>query len=123
LLATVAQSKTTVHIVPHSHDDVGWLKTVDQYFDGSDKESQYTNVKQELSTIVDALLENPERKFSEVEMKFFSMWWETQTEAKKDQVRGLVKNGQFEIINAGWSMHDEACPCFEDMINNMMYGQ
>ena len=27
--------KVTVHLIPHSHDDVGWLKTVDEYFTGS----------------------------------------------------------------------------------------
>jgi hypothetical protein len=66
----------TMHVVPHSHDDVGWLKTVDEYFDGSHKDIQWTNVRVELTTIVDSLLDDPKRKFSEVEMKFFSMWWE-----------------------------------------------
>jgi len=66
----------TIHVVPHSHDDVGWLKTVDEYFDGSRKDIQWTNVRVELTTVVYSLLADPKKKFSEVEMKFFSMWWD-----------------------------------------------
>ena len=40
----------------------------------------------------------------------------------KNSVRTLVKEGRLELINGGWSMHDEACPNYEDMINNMMKG-
>ena len=56
-------------------------------------------------------------------MAFFKMWYEEQTDDMKVKVKGLISSGQLEIINAGWSMHDEACPIYEDMIDNMMKGQ
>lgn len=34
----------------------------------------------------------------------------------------MVKNGQFEFINGGWSANDEATPHFDDIIDNMMVG-
>ena len=40
----------------------------------------------------------------------------------KDNVKKLIKNGQLELINGGWSMHDEACSIYEDMIDNMKIG-
>jgi hypothetical protein len=79
-------------------------------------------VGNELTSVIEALLIDPKRKFMEVEMKFFTMWWNEQTEELKEKVRGLVKNGQLEMVNAGWSMHDEACPIYEDMIDNMEIG-
>ena len=35
----------------------------------------------------------------------------------------MIGDRQIEFVNGGWSMHDEACTHFDDMINNMMKGQ
>ena len=34
-----------------------------------------------------------------------------------------MSEGRLEFVNAGWSMHDEACTHYDDMMNNMMIGQ
>ena len=39
-----------VHLVSHTHDDVGWLKTVDQYFYGSNSKQQEATVQYVLGT-------------------------------------------------------------------------
>jgi len=71
LLPSTAQaSPKTVHIVPHSHDDLGWLQTLDEYY-SADK-----GVKNILNSVIQSLMANPERKFSYAEMKFMSMWWQ-----------------------------------------------
>lgn len=60
-------------------------------------------------------MKDPLRKFSYVEMKFFSMWWDRATTEQQDNVKVLVASGQLEFLNAGWSMHDEACAHSDDM--------
>jgi hypothetical protein len=112
----------TIHVVPHSHDDVGWLKTLDEYFDGERRDIQWTDVRTELNSVISALTADPKRKFCEVEMKFFKMWWDVQDESVRAETKRLVANGQLELINGGWSMHDEACPNYDDMIENMYIG-
>ena len=70
----------TVHMIPHTHDDVGWLKTYDDYFTGLDDDIYHAKVDQILTTVVEQLLLDPKKVFTYVEMKFFSMWFERQTE-------------------------------------------
>jgi hypothetical protein len=38
--STVVPGKLNVHLVAHTHDDVGWLKTIDQYYVGTNNSIQ-----------------------------------------------------------------------------------
>ncbi|XP_078151977.1 alpha-mannosidase-like isoform X2 [Carex rostrata] len=120
--AGIAAGKLNVHLVSHSHDDVGWLKTIDQYFVGSNNSIQGTSLINVLDSVVEALIRNPDRKFIFVEQAFFQRWWEEQSKATQSIVKKLVHSGQLEFINGGWCMHDEAATHYIDMIDQTTLG-
>lgn len=118
----VVPGKLNVHLVPHSHDDVGWLKTVDQYYVGSNNSIQGACVENVLDSVVESLRRDSNRKFVFVEMAFFQRWWVEQSEEIQEQVRKLVDAGQLEFVNGGWCMHDEATCHYIDMIDQTTLG-
>ncbi|KAE9586552.1 putative alpha-mannosidase [Lupinus albus] len=118
----IVSDKLNVHLVAHTHDDVGWLKTVDQYYVGSNNSIQGACVQNVLDSLVHALLADKNRKFIYVEQAFFQRWWNDQSEAIKDVVKQFVRSGQLEFINGGMCMHDEATTHYIDMIDQTTLG-
>eukprot|EP01132_Coremiostelium_polycephalum_P008521 gene8521-10475_t len=111
-----------VHIVAHTHDDVGWLKTVDEYYYGANMTIQFAGVQYTLDSAISSLLQNPNRRFIYVEIAFFERWWNEQTAEMQKIVAQLVHNGQLEFINGGWCMNDEAATYYDDIIDQMTLG-
>ncbi|RVX06841.1 putative alpha-mannosidase [Vitis vinifera] len=114
--------KINVHLVAHTHDDVGWLKTVDQYYVGSNNSIQGACVENVLDSMVTALLADKNRKFIYVEQAFFQRWWRDQSETVQGIVKQLVRSGQLEFINGGMCMHDEAATHYIDMVDQTTLG-
>lgn len=85
--AEAGKQTLRVHVVPHTHDDAGWLKTVDQYYVGAEQRIQKACVRLILDTVVQCLLEDPARRFTYAEVAFFERWWRQQGEATKAKVR------------------------------------
>ncbi|XP_062846006.1 lysosomal alpha-mannosidase [Trichomycterus rosablanca] len=115
-------SMLNVHLVPHTHDDVGWLKTVDQYFYGGRNDIQHAGVQYILDSVVAELLKNPARRFIYVETAFFYRWWKQQDEDMRRIVTELVDEGRLEFINGGWCMSDEATTHYSAVIDQMTLG-
>ena len=103
-----------VHVICHTHDDPGWLKTFQKYYDD--------DVKNILDSMVVSLSANKERKFSYVEMSFFKKWYDNQSDETKQKVKEFISEGRLEIINGGWVMHDEAASYYKHLIDNMRLG-
>lgn len=103
-----------VHVIPHSHCDAGYTKTFMDYYT--------TEVKSILDTVVEALQEDPAKRFVWEEVSFFSLWWRQASEEQKDAVKKLQSTGQLEFIGGGWVMHDEADTSVRGILNQMTEG-
>ena len=119
VLASVRSEVINVHIVPHTHDDVGWLKTVDEYYSGTSNNYANVAVKNIITSVVEELQKDPKRTFIYVEIAFFIRWWRTQSADTQDIVKTLVKNKQLEFVNAGWCMNDEAGTDYNAIIDQV----
>ena len=104
----------TVIVLPHSHDDTGWQRTVDEYYE--------EQVRYIYDTVVDALRDHPDRRFIFVETAFLSRWWVEQPIATQATFRRLVDAGQIEFANGGWCMADDASPSIDDQIDQLTLG-
>ena len=53
------EEEVTVHLVHHSHDDVGWLETVDEYYYG-DKNAWFPiEIRKILDSVISELVDHP----------------------------------------------------------------
>lgn len=111
-----------VHVLAHTHMDLGWLKTVDQYFYGTKNYYANVGVRYIFESVLNELENDPSRRFIFVETGFFNLWWKTLSENRKKRFNALVQSGRLEFISGGWVMNDEACVHYTNVIDQMTYG-
>ncbi|XP_036596650.1 lysosomal alpha-mannosidase-like [Trichosurus vulpecula] len=116
-------SMINVHLLPHTHVDVGWLQTMDEYYFEDQSDDPHKCVQHILDSVVSALLANPSRCFIFAEMAFFVRWWQQQPAPRRQAVQQLVSQGRLQFVNGGWVMNDEATTYYAAIIDQMSLGR
>lgn len=111
---TPSGKKLTAIIVPHSHNDPGWHKTVEGYFHDQSKHT--------LDYMVEKLMKFPKMTFIWAESVFMSLWWEQLSSKTKTNLRQLIREGRVEIVVGSWVVPDEANPSYYALVDQMIEG-
>ena len=108
------EKKLEVIVVPHSHDDPGWLKTFEGYYQSQTKEI--------LNGMLKYLQEFEDMKFIYAEMSFFELWWSNLGDSDRRKVKEFLDKGQLEIVTGAWVMTDEANSHYYSTVVEMFEG-
>ncbi|XP_054725610.1 alpha-mannosidase 2 [Anastrepha obliqua] len=108
-------NKLKVFVVPHSHNDPGWVKTFDDYYEH--------DTKHILSNALRHLRENPDMTFIWAEISYFSRFYEDLGEHNKLEMKKIVQNRQLEFVTGGWVMPDEANSHWLSVLLQLTEGQ
>ncbi|CAH8534087.1 unnamed protein product [Schistosoma turkestanicum] len=103
-----------VFIVPFSHQDPGWIKTLEGYFT--------TETKPILDATLTILNEKDEARFVYSEVSFLNLWINTLSAEQKQSFKKLLQNGHWEIVSGGWVMPDEAVTHYYSIIDQFIEG-
>ena len=111
-----------VFLVPHSHDDVGWVDDMDTMYNSTRPGNN--TIKNIYDTVTEALSLNPSRRFIAVEMYWLHRWWNDvlTTDTQRISFKKLVANKQIEFVCGGWVMHDEAVSHYQADVDQMTIG-
>lgn len=112
------------YMIPNTHDDLGWLLTIDEYYQKSVK-LIYESVLSELAKWDESKGERLKKKFVQSNVGFLKIFLNEKPEEadiKKELISRLIKRGQWEFVNGGVSQPDEACTSYEDLIENHYSG-
>ena len=108
------KEKLTVIVVPHSHNDPGWLWTLDTYYN--------VRTRHILTNTVRFLLQHPDFKMIWTEMVFLDIWWKESSQNLRNQFKDLVQKGQIEILSGGWVSVDEATTHYTAVLDQLVEG-
>ncbi len=106
--------KLNIHVIAHSHDDLGYLKNIDENYE--------QDINYIITNVVQSLSKSSKRTFTQVEIYYFNKWWTEQHNDTKTLVHKLVNCGQLSFTNGGYCMNDEGATYYDDIIDQMTLG-
>jgi alpha-mannosidase len=102
-----------VWLTGHAHIDLAWLWPLEE----TRRKAQRT-----FHSVVGLLAEYPELHFNQSSAQIYS-WVEQEDDALFEKIRGLVREGRWDVVGGMWVEPDGNLPAGESWVRQLLFGQ